>query len=173
MKAIPICFAFVLLASATSIPAAVQQKDTALVFKPAIDEIRDKVQIPILLPSEFPSGIRESDIKLARGTVSEGGYSIELYYSEVGSNATFAAGFGGSKQVHRDLPNTSRVRLANGIEGLFRPVSCGGSCTPANLWWEQHGAMYQIQLKLSSTTNEKEQQKLLVETANSIVQVRN
>lgn len=172
MKTVPISLAFVLVASAALFPA-VQQNSPAQVFRPAIDEIRNKVQIPVLLPSKLPSAIPERDIKLASGTVSESGYSIGLYYSEIGSGATFAANFGGSKQVFRDLPNTRRVRLANGSEGLFRPVSCGGSCAPANLWWEQNGVMYQIQLKLSSTTNEKEQEKLLVETANSVVPVRN
>ena len=156
----------------TSIPSAAENKP-APVFDPAIQEIRDKVQIPILLPSKLPSVIHEPEIKLALGTVSGSGYNIELYYSEVGSGATFAANFGGSTQVFRDLPNTRRVKLTNGIEGMFRPVSCGGSCAPANLWWEQNRVMYQIQIKLSSTTNEKEQKRVLVETANSVVPVRN
>jgi len=51
-------------------------------------------------------------------------------------------------------------------------MSCGGSCAPANLWWEQNGATYQIQLKLSSATDEREQERLLVETANSVVPLR-
>jgi hypothetical protein len=163
----------VLVAVFTSAPSAAQPNRPAQVFKPAIDEIQNKVQIPILLPSKLPSVIREQDIKLVWGTVSDGGYNIELYYSDLGSGATFAGNFGGSTQVFRDLPNTRRVKLANGIEGIFRPVSCGGSCAPANLWWEQNRVMYQIQIKLSSTTNEKEQERALIETANSVVPVRN
>jgi len=41
-----------------------------------------------------------------------------------------------------------------------------------NLWWEQNGATYQIQLKLSSAKDEREQERLLVETANSVVPLR-
>ena len=52
---------------------------------------------------------------------------------------------------------------------MFLPVSCGGSCAPANLWWEQNGVMYPIQIKLKSSTTEKEQERILVETANSTV----
>jgi hypothetical protein len=125
-----------------------------------------------LLPSKLPVGIRERDIKSASGTVSESGYNISLYYAEEGSEASFAAGFGGSPKLFRDLPNTRPVTLRRGFVGMFRPVSCGGSCTPANLWWEQDGVMYQIQIKLRSTTNEKEQQKILIETANSMVTAR-
>jgi len=51
-------------------------------------------------------------------------------------------------------------------------MSFGGSCAPANLWWEQNGATYQIQLKRSSATDEREQVRLLVETANSVVPLR-
>lgn len=153
-------------------PSVDRANKPAQVFKPAIDQVRGQTQIPILLPSKLPAGIRERDIKSACGTVSESGYNISLYYTEVGSEAAFAAGFGGSTQVFRDLPNTRPVTLASGIVGMFRPVSCGGSCAPANLWWEQNGVMYQIQIKLRSTTDEKEQEKILVETANSTVTVR-
>ena len=153
-------------------PSAGQANKPAQVFKPAIDQVRGQTQIPILLPSKLPAGIRERHIKSAWGTVSESGYNISLYYTEAGSEAAFAAGFGGSTQVFRDLPNTRPVTLASGVVGMFRPVSCGGSCAPANLWWEQNGVMYQIQIKLRSATNEKEQEKILIETANSTVTVR-
>jgi hypothetical protein len=113
--------------------------------------------------------LAESEVKLAWGEVSNDGYNISLYYSEIGSNATYAAGFSASRQIFRDLGDPAT--LANGIVGEFRPVSCGGSCAPANLWWEQNGVLYNIQLKLSNTQDEREQQKILVELANSSVAV--
>jgi hypothetical protein len=105
--------------------------------------------------------------------VRKDGYFISLYYS-ADANASYAAGFGASTIIlqGRDLPNSARVALSGGRTGIFCPVSCGGSCAPANLWWEQDGVMYQIQVKLSSDLPEKEQQKILVETANSTVAVR-
>jgi hypothetical protein len=112
--------------------------------------------------------IREKDIKLAWGEMREDGYLISLYYSEPGVEATFAAGFGGSTRIE-PLSDAHRVELSGGRTGMFMPVSCGGSCAPANLWWEQNGVMYQIQIKLKSSTTEKEQERILVETANSTV----
>jgi hypothetical protein len=149
-----------------------QTKEPARVFRSALEEIQGKTRISILLPSKLPPDIREGDIKLAFGEVRDDGYFISLYFSEIGSGATFAAGFGGSTRVFRDLPNTRRVALTGGRIGIFRPVSCGGSCAPANLWWEQNGVMYQIQITLGSTSKEKDQEKILVETANSSVTVR-
>jgi len=173
VKAYSMFLILVVVTVFTSLTSAGQANNPAQVFKPAIAEVRNKVRIPIFLPSKLPAVIREGDIKLAWGRVSDDGYNIELYYSEIGSGATFAAGFGGSTRVFRELPNARRVKLANGIEGIFRPVSCGGSCAPANLWWEQNGVMYQIQIKLSSTTKEEEQESVLIEIANSVVPVRN
>jgi uncharacterized protein YecT (DUF1311 family) len=150
-----------------------QAKGPAQVFKPALEQIQSKTRIPILLPSKLPSAIPESDIKLASGDVREDGYFISLYYSE-DANASYAAGFGGSTLIlqDRDIPNSTRVTLSDGRTGIFRPVSCGGSCAPANLWWEQNGVMYCIQVKLSPALPEKDQQTILVETANLIVAVR-
>src|SRR5262245_42877845 len=128
-------------------PALGQEKEAAKVFKPAIDEIRGKTPIPILLPSRLPDAIYERAIKFAWGSVDADGYGISLYYEEIGSNSSFAARFAAFRQSLRDLPNVRPVTLANGIVGMFRPVNCGGSCAPANLWWEQNGVTYQIQIK--------------------------
>ena len=150
-----------------------QAKGPAPIFRPALEQIQSQTRIPILLPSRLPSAIPESGIKLASGEVREDGYFISLYYSE-DANASYAAGFGSSTRILRsqDLPNARRVALSGGRTGMFMPVSCGGSCAPANLWWEQNDVMYQIQIKLGSGSREKDQEKILVETANSIVTAR-
>jgi hypothetical protein len=149
-----------------------QANTPALVFKPAIQEIQSETKIQILLPSRLPSSISEGAIKLARGEVRKDGYFISLYFSADG-NASYAGGFGGSTLIFgpKDLPNTRRVALSGGRVGMFRPVSCGGSCAPANLWWEQNGVMYQIQI--SGGGAPEEQKKLLVEVANAMVPVLN
>jgi hypothetical protein len=143
----------------------------ASVFKPALEQIRLRTQIPIVLPSKLPSAIPEKDIKLAWGEVRGDGYFISLYFSEPAVDATFAAGFGGSTVVLQNLPNTRRIALSGGRIGMFRPVSCGGSCAPANLWWEQNGVGYQIQIKLANTIAETEQRRVLLEVANSSVTI--
>jgi hypothetical protein len=153
-----------------------QAKEPAPVFRPALEQIQSQTRIPILLPSRLPSAVPESGIKLASGEVRKDGYFISLYYSEDAA-ASYAAGFGGSTVIlkSQDLTNIRRVVLSGGRTGMFRPVSCGGSCAPANLWWEQNGVMYQIQVTLGSALNEKDekrQERILVEIANSIVTVR-
>ena len=95
-------------------------------------------------------------------------YLISLYYSEPGVEATFAAGFGGSKRIEH---------LSDGAPGRIvgRPDWDVPACFVRKLvrtskpWWEQNGVMYPIQIKLKSSTTEKEQERILVETANSTV----
>jgi len=147
-----------------------QVRKPARVFKPALDEIQSKVSIPILLPSKLPPAVPESGIKLARGEVRKDGYYISLYYSE-DANASYAAGFDGSTLIlqDRDLPGSVRVPLSGGRTGIFRAVSCGGSCAPASLWWEENGVMYGVHIRLALNSPAKDQQNILVEAANSSV----
>jgi hypothetical protein len=87
-------------------------------------------------------------------------------------DAGFAASF--MSDAHpdydpKDIGNVREVKLPHGLVGYFSPVSCGGSCAPANLWWEEDQVLYQIQLKLSSTLAEMDQQRATVAVANSAI----
>lgn len=173
IKRAAVALVFLLLTDFGSNFAMAQAKGPAPIFRPALEQIQSQTRIPILLPSRLPSAIPESAIKLASGEVRKDGYFISLYYS-ADAIASYAAGFGGSTSILKaqDLTDTRRVALSGGRAGMFRPVSCGSSCAPANLWWEQNGVMYQIQIKLGSDSLEKDQEKILVETANYIVTAR-
>jgi hypothetical protein len=99
-------------------------------------------------------------------------YAISLnYHLDIG-NAGLAALFTAQAKPNyepQELPNVRKIGLSQGILGYFRPVSCGGSCAPANLWWKEDRVLYQIQLKLSSTVPEKDQQSVLAAAANSAI----
>lgn len=169
--AVALAFLSLLLPDFRLASAVGQINQPASIFRPALRQIQLKTRIPILLPKRLPSAIHERDIKLAVGEVRPDGYFISLYFSKSASGAAYAAGFGGSTEAFDDLPNTHAVALPGGRTGIFRPASCGGSCTPANLWWKQNGIEYQIQIELASNLAEKDQQRILVGTVNSIVSV--
>lgn len=151
-------------------PLLGQMGDADPVFEPALRNIGSKIPFAIVLPSKL-TYFRPGDIEFVDGEVREDGYFISLYYSEETSNATYAAGFRGSTTM-RDLPNKGNVKLARGRVGEFRPVSCGGSCAPAKLEWQQDGITYGIYIRLRSDMFAKDQEKILVEAANSSVTVR-
>lgn len=115
------------------------------IFVSVLADVRAATSIPVLLPTELPR--RFSDAKHARvQKVRAGEYAVALYYELGVGDSGFAAFFAARNNAQyspRELGNVSEVKLADGIVGFFRPVSCGGSCAPANLWWEQGGALYQ------------------------------
>jgi hypothetical protein len=159
----------VLLSIAVGPMAMAQSNEVLQLFDPAVAQIQGKTKVPVLLPSKLPAVLLEQDLKVW-GEGKEDGYSISLW--ENGPGGRFIAGFTASKRPISDLsdlPNLRRVVLASGSAGLFRPVSCGGSCAPANLWWEQNGVLYHIQIKLPSGSPDEEE-RILLEAANSSVQ---
>jgi hypothetical protein len=143
-----------------------------VVFISVLPEIKTKSHLPILLPSELPKPIRKAKHALIE-KVPENEYAISLYFELGIGDAGFAAYFSGAANPGyspQELGNVSEVKLAHGLRGFFRPISCGGSCAPANLWWETNGIVYQIQLELPySLTEEDQQKKTMTEVANSAI----
>jgi hypothetical protein len=141
------------------------------IFASALAEVKAKTSVPVLLPSELPSPFSHAKHAMVdKATADE--YAITLYYELDVGDAGFAASFGAANNPlysPRELGNGRRVKLGNDITGFFRPVSCGGSCAPANLWWQRGAVLYQIQLKLPSTLGEKNQQQIITTVANSAI----
>jgi uncharacterized protein YecT (DUF1311 family) len=140
-------------------------------FASSVRTVKAKTHVPILLPSALPDPIGKAT-HAAVQSVAEDGYAISLYYELGIGDAGLAANFTGQAKPNytpEDLANVKRTPLAQGLIGFFRPVSCGGSCAPANLWWQQNGTLYQIQLKLSPTLSAQDQQKALTAAADSAI----
>jgi hypothetical protein len=140
-------------------------------FISVLPEVKDKSQLPVLLPSELPETIgRAKHARVAKAFANE--YAIDLLYRLDTGNAGFAASFSGEAHANyspQELPNVSEVKLAHGNRGFFRSITCAGSCAPANLWWEDGGILYQIQLRLSSSVSEQDQEKAITAVANSAI----
>jgi hypothetical protein len=141
------------------------------VFRSALAEVKAKTNVPVLLPTQLPKRFS----KAQHASVDEAAadeYVVSLYYELDAGDSGFAASFQGTNNPNyspRELGNVREVRLASGVTGFFRPVSCGGSCAPANLWWKEGSVVYQIQLKLHSTLREKDQQGIITAVANSAI----
>jgi hypothetical protein len=126
------------------------------------------VVVPVYLPTRLPAGI-SAKVTSAVGVRTAHGYTVTLYYLVGAGDAGFAGMVSGSTNTFASLPNTKAVQLANGTAALFRPVSCGGSCAPANLWWQASNHEYSVQLSLPSRMAPKEQLAQLLVVANSMV----
>jgi hypothetical protein len=143
----------------------------AQVFKSLLPQIKEQTKVPVFLPSDLPQQIGKAKYSVA-GDLQADKYEISLYYELGIGDAGFAAFFTGqadAKYRPEELPNVKEVKLARGTKGFFWPVSCGGSCAPANLWWMDGGVLYQIQLKLPATMSERDQENMIIAAANSAI----
>jgi hypothetical protein len=141
------------------------------IFDSALPEVKAKSRIAVLLPTELPRPFREAKHALVEKAAANE-YAISLYCELGIGDAGFAAFFAADASHNydpRELPGIHEVKLARGVRGYFRPVSCGGSCAPAILWWGQGGILYQIQLKLPSTLDENDQEKTITAVADSAI----
>lgn len=141
------------------------------VFVSVLPEVKAKSQVAVLLPTELPKPFQKAIHALVE-KVAANEYAISLYYELGIGNAGFAASFAADASPRYDphgLPGIHEVKLADGIRGFFRPVSCGGSCAPANLWWGQAGVLYQIQLELPSALGENDQERTITAVADSAI----
>lgn len=140
------------------------------VFGSVLTELKAKTRIPVLLPTDLPKPFCDAR-NAVLDKVTPDGYGVGVYYELEVGNAGFAASFAGQDNPPyspEELPNVRRVKLAHGIVGYFRPVSCGGSCAPANLWWRD-GPLYQVQLKLPTILSDKQQKRIITAVANSAI----
>jgi hypothetical protein len=130
--ALQVVFAFTFLYTAVRANAAGPLPD---IFRSVLTEVKAKTRVPVLLPTELPFYDSIKNASVDKATAEE--YAIGLYYTLDAGDAGFAASFQANNNRHdspREIENASEVKLASGITGFFRPVRCGGSCAPANLW---------------------------------------
>lgn len=143
------------------------------VFVSVVPEVKARSRMPVLLPSELPPPIATATHAVV-DTAEADKYGIALYYEREpdGGYFGFAASFSGERKPKfnpRELTNFESVNLARHLHGFFRAVSCGGSCAPANLWWEEGSVLYQIQIELPSSLSEQSQEKAIVAVVDSAI----
>jgi len=125
----------------------------------------------VLLPSELSDPFGTAKHAVVE-EISDDEYAIALYYELGAGDAGFAAWFGARSNPDfgpQNIGNIRKVKLSHGLVGYVRPVSCGGSCAPANIWWKYGRVLYQIQLRFPSTLREGDQQKAIIAAADSAI----
>jgi hypothetical protein len=112
-----------------------------------LPKTRSKSGIAVRLPSALDAGVRPSRVHGAIEEVSSGQYHLSLGAVRGCHEATacFVAAFFGRRGAGLDIKR--KVSLARGITGRFRPISCGASCSAAEIQWKQGSVAYAIQFK--------------------------
>jgi hypothetical protein len=116
-------------------------------FSSVLAKTRSKSDIAVRLPSRIPVDVRGSRVKGTLEDVGAGQYHLALGIGRSCHEATacFVAAFYGRKGAGLDIKR--KVSLARGVTGRFRPITCGASCSAAEIQWKQGGVAYAIQYK--------------------------
>ena len=134
----------------TSVPGAVRT---------AAREAKIPVRVPATLNLDYDKGI------FGAGGGNGKSFFVSLSATRTcGANVCTLASISGEKGGKPAFKRT--VKLAKGITGYFKPLSCGASCAPPQIQWVQGGVLYDIQAKVISGKRD------LVKAANSAIRAK-
>ena len=142
------CLVVAAAALAVAVPASAATSVSApSKLRSVLPKTRSRSGIAVRLPSRVAVDVRASRVHGAIEQVSRGQYHLSLGVGRGCHEATacFVAAFFGRRGAGLDIKR--RVSLARGIEGRFRPITCGASCSAAEIQWKQGGVAYAIQYK--------------------------
>lgn len=115
-------------------------------FKSLIPKVKAKSGLAVRLPGKIHVFLNPKKT-FASGSATKKSYSLELDAAKEcnGSNACFLAFFGATRGGKPAFKKT--VSLTRGITGYYKPVTCGASCSPAEIQWKEGKVLYEIQNK--------------------------
>jgi hypothetical protein len=115
-------------------------------FSALLPKVKKKSGLAVRLPSKIHVFVKPSKT-FADSSATRKSYFLELDAAKTcnGANACFLASFSGTRGGTPAFKKT--VSLAHGITGYFKPVTCGGSCSPAFIQWKEGGVLYEIENK--------------------------
>jgi len=135
------------------------------VFKAILPKLKQKTQLPIVLPKLIPGAEGENPLYAILENAAPKKYDILLGFSPDCSGGT-ACRFGviTAEAVTNKTPRLTgkKVSLAKGITGYFVDFACGANCSDATLTWRHQGVQYVFGLKAGDRTS-------LIKMANSAI----
>ena len=148
---------------ATLALGGVHNADLNALFAKALPRVEAKTRIPVLMPDTLPT---EIDPLYASSFATKKTYFLDLAGAPHcgGATACFEAEIRGEKGGTPFGPKP--VALARGRHGHFKPLTCGGSCSPPSIAWKERGATYTIQANVGNKHTER---RILVKMANEAI----
>jgi hypothetical protein len=151
---------------AAAAPAAAEEYEASTLLRGQIAKVAKTTDVPVRVPAaidlDFDGQVFGS------GSATKRSYTLGLDGAKDcgGANACFLAAFTGERGGSYSFKRT--VKLARGITGRYKPLSCGASCSPGMVEWKQGGSLYTIQAKVG-VAGAAAQRAALVRAANSAI----
>jgi hypothetical protein len=127
-----------------------------------VGSVAKKTDVGVRVPAKIDLDYDGAVYAFGSGTKRSFEFSLAGAPDCGGANACFLASFtgekGGTPAFKRHFP------LARGITGYYKPLTCGGSCSPPLIQWIQKGVLYSIQAKVEGNA-----QKAMTRAANGAI----
>lgn len=126
-------------------PASAKTYDVARSLGAVLPEVVVQSGVPVVIPDRIT--LDYDGRVYAAGQGKRNGWRLSLSGApNCGANACFLVEFSGERGGRPAYRR--QVRLYGGVIGYYKPLSCGGSCSPPALQFVRAGVLYQIQAKV-------------------------
>ena len=160
--------ALLLAAAALAFPATASAKtyDVPESLGSALERVAERSGVDVLVPEAI--ALDFSGRVYAFGGARRNGYTLSLAGDPQcgGATACFLADFSARRGGRPFGPR--RVRLAHGIRGRFKPMTCGASCLPPSVAWKRRGVVYTVTAFVDQSADAA-QRRALVRAASSAI----
>jgi hypothetical protein len=138
--------AFAILVLAPTGAAQAKSYDLPAIAAKQVAKINARSSVPVLLPDHL--AIDYGGKLFVSGGTSDTGWDIEFDGAPDcgGANACFLASVTAEKGGTPGYKRT--VKLRGGVAGYYKPLTCGGSCSPPVIEFVQDGVLYGIAAKV-------------------------
>ena len=135
------------------------------IFKKNLPEVKADSGLDVYLPSHMRVFTKARRVK-GVGTAENDFYDLELGIGSRcnGANACFIGNFTGTRGAKPAFAR--KARLTGGRTGYWKGITCGASCSPAEIQWVENGVLYSVATKAVGVKKEKG---TLVKLANSAI----
>lgn len=132
-----------------------------------LNKTRSSTGLAILLPSRI--GLDYEGRVYASGGGGRTSYDLSLAGAPgcSGASACFLATFSAKRGSSVDFRR--KVGLRGGRTGYYKPLTCGGSCSPPIIQWRGRGNVYTIQAKVLASGGEAGVRRAMIAAANSAI----
>jgi hypothetical protein len=137
-----------LIVLALGLPAAASAKsyDLPALAKAQVAKIQARTTIPVLLPDALALDYGGKLYVSGGATRREWSIGFDGAPGCGGANACFLASISAQRGGKPAFKRT--VKLDGGVTGYYKPLSCGGSCSPPELQFVKGGVLYEIAAKV-------------------------
>ncbi len=139
-------------------------------LRSTLKQLKAKTTLPVVLPSVLPVSPLKGKSLYPEVTASAKRWDVVLGYVPDcnGANVCAAGNLSGEKAARAlNASDGQRVTLRGGVQGRFRKLSCGASCSAPSIAFKRYGLIFTFQLKLDGAKDDPTDRKGLIKVANS------